>query len=130
MPLGPPPGLCPRPTGGLQQSADPLLISSCLRHEKRPLVFYKLNLEHKNRGMTKCLEKSLRTAVAFFTNKASFYPESRDETCELLKYWNKPPGVWDLKISFGLTGSKRLKSRTSSNVHEQELILSRIQRWI
>ena len=39
-------------------SWDPLLIffmSSC---EKRPSPFYKLNLEHKNGVMTKCLEKS------------------------------------------------------------------------
>ena len=59
LPLGPPPGLCPGPTGGLQRSADPLLISSCIRHEKRASAFYKLNLEHKNGGMTKCLEKPL-----------------------------------------------------------------------
>ena len=60
LPLGPPPGLRPGPTtGGLQRSADLLLISSCLRHEKRAPSFYKLNLEHKNGGMTKCLEKPL-----------------------------------------------------------------------
>ena len=45
--------------GRLQHSADPLLISSCLWHEKKPLAFYKVNLEHKNGGMTKCLEKPL-----------------------------------------------------------------------
>ena len=45
--------------GGLQCPADPLLISSCLWHKKRPLAFYKLNLEHKSGGMTKCLEKTL-----------------------------------------------------------------------
>ena len=46
--------------GGLQCSADLLLISSCLRCEKKPLAFYKLNLEHKNCVMTKCLEKTLK----------------------------------------------------------------------
>ena len=30
------------------------------------------------------------TLVPFFTNKASFYPESRGESNELLKYQNKP----------------------------------------
>ena len=43
--------------GGLQRSADPLLISSYLRRKKRPSAFYKLDLEHKNGGMTNCLEK-------------------------------------------------------------------------
>ena len=43
----------------LECSADPLLISSYLWHEKRPLALYKLNLEHKNGSMTKCLEKPL-----------------------------------------------------------------------
>ena len=59
-PLGPPLQLCPGPTllGGLQRSADPILISSCLRREKRPLAFY--NLEHKNSGITKWLEKPLK----------------------------------------------------------------------
>ena len=38
--------------GGLQHSTDPLLISSCLRRDKR-----QLDLEHKNSGMTKYLEK-------------------------------------------------------------------------
>ena len=46
--------------GGLQHSEDPLLISSCLQHEKRHSASYKLNLEHKNSGMTKCLEKPLK----------------------------------------------------------------------
>ena len=46
--------------GCLQHSADPMLISSCLWRKKRPLAFYKLNLEHKNGGMTKCLEKPRR----------------------------------------------------------------------
>ena len=45
--------------GDLQRSADLLLICSCLRCDKRPSSFYKLNLEHKNCGMTKCLEKPL-----------------------------------------------------------------------
>ena len=43
--------------GDLKCSAHPLLISSCLWCEKRPLAFYKLNLEHKNSDMKKCLEK-------------------------------------------------------------------------
>ena len=37
-------GSCLDLLDGLQHFADPLLISSCLRHEKRPLVFYKLNI--------------------------------------------------------------------------------------
>ena len=45
--------------GDLQHSADPLVISSCPRHMKRHLAFYKLNLEHKNGGITKCLKKPL-----------------------------------------------------------------------
>ena len=44
---------------GLQCSVDPLQISSCLQCKKRSLAFYKLNLEHKSSGMTKCLEKPL-----------------------------------------------------------------------
>ena len=40
-------------------ATNPLLICSQLWHEKRPLVFYKLNLEHKNGVMIKCLEKPL-----------------------------------------------------------------------
>ena len=45
--------------GGLQRSADPLLIISCLRRKKRPAAFYQLTVEHKNGGNTKCLEKPL-----------------------------------------------------------------------
>ena len=65
LPVGPPPWLCSGLTGGLQHSADPspppppLLILSCLQCKKRSLPFYKLNLEHKNSGMTKWLEKPL-----------------------------------------------------------------------
>ena len=47
------------PLGELQRSADPLLTSLCFRGEKRPSAFYKLILEHKHSGMTKCLEKPL-----------------------------------------------------------------------
>ena len=50
--------------GGLQRSLEPLLISSCLRHKERPSAFYKLNLEDKNSGITKCLEKPLNVAEA------------------------------------------------------------------
>ena len=58
--LLPPTRALPWPTGGLQRSADPLLISSYLRREKRPLSFCELNLGHKNGSMTKCLEKLLQ----------------------------------------------------------------------
>ena len=47
--------------GGLQRSEDPLLISSCLRHEKRPFT-------HKNGGMTKCLEKPLGVLLSILRN--------------------------------------------------------------
>ena len=73
LPLGPLPGPCPGPTGdgGLQRSADPLQVSSCLQHEKRPLAFYKLNLEHKNGSMTEYLEKPLKgiTSINFKMKK-------------------------------------------------------------
>ena len=51
---------------GLQHSADPLVISSCLRHKKRPSTFYKLNLEHKNGGMRKCLGKSILIYLSIY----------------------------------------------------------------
>ena len=50
--------------GGLQCSADPLPISSCLWYEKMPSDFYKLSLEHKNGGMRKCLEKPLYRSLS------------------------------------------------------------------
>ena len=62
---------------GLQHSADPLLISSCLQHKKRCLVSYKLKLEHKNSGLTKCLEKSLVYRMVFFLAFTTFLPICR-----------------------------------------------------
>ena len=49
--------------GGLHRSAVPLLTFSCLRREKRPSAFCKLNLEYKTGGMTKCLEKPQSTTL-------------------------------------------------------------------
>ena len=49
LPLGPPPGLYLEPTGGLTALCRPpadFFLSSA----------QELNLEHKNGGMTKCLE--------------------------------------------------------------------------
>ena len=58
--------------GGLQCSVYPLLISSCLRHEERPFT-YKLNLEHKNGGMTKCLEKPLGVFLSILRHFQNSY---------------------------------------------------------
>ena len=69
--------------GGLQCSADPLLISSCFWHEKKPLAFYKLDLEHKNNGMKKCLEKPLHVIVVVDISSTFF------RFLKILLFWAK-----------------------------------------
>ena len=59
---------------GLQHSAEPMLIFSCLWRKKRPSAFYKLNLEHKNGVMTECLEKPLLGNLKFSPSPGGSQP--------------------------------------------------------
>ena len=67
--------------GGLQQSADPLLISSCFQHEKRPSALYKLNLEDKNSGMTKCRKRCLciKKMTGYHIKTVCFLLEAKEQ---------------------------------------------------
>ena len=53
--------------GGLQRFADPLLISSCLQREKRPLPFYKLIWD------TKMGESGSLQEVCLYLDKDNIY---------------------------------------------------------